>query len=205
MSAGESAAATEVVAIMTAERTTIETVGASRIAALSREALGPLPRSRIVEATAATRQLSPAALDAMPKATGNEEWRCLAEAIYYESRGEPLQGQIAVAEVVLNRVDSRHYPGTICGVTRQGTGNGRVCQFSYACNGKAERMASAGPRHRSEVLAAIMIAGRSRDLTDGATHFHATYVRPSWSRQLTRTAAFGQHIFYRQGTRVAQN
>jgi spore germination cell wall hydrolase CwlJ-like protein len=193
--------------IMEQERITIETVGASRVAALSREVLQPKPRRVMVDAEAVSppEAVTLAALAAMPPVQGDEQWRCLAEAIYYEARGEPLLGQVAVAEVVLNRVDSRQYPNSICGVTRQGVGSGRACQFSYACNGRPERMASAVPRDRAEKLAAIMIAGRERSITDGATHFHATYVSPSWSRQLTRTAAIGAHIFYRQGTRVAQN
>jgi hypothetical protein len=203
----EGPVADEVARIMVQERQTIETVGASRVAALTEQAVplrrpgqaGPIDLDRL------PATLTMAALDAQPAASGDADWRCLAEAIYYEARGEPLQGQIAVAEVVLNRVDSRQYPNSICGVTRQGVGNGRVCQFSYACNGQPERMASPVPRQRSEKLAAIMIAGRDRTITAGATHFHATYVRPSWSRQLVQTAAIGQHIFYRQGTRVASN
>ena len=198
----------EVSLIIGHERQTLETVGASRIAALTKQTVTPQPRpARVadIDAGALSGSLTFAALDRMPGVTGDGEWRCLAEAIYYEARGEPLQGQIAVAEVVLNRVDSRRYPNSICGVTRQGVGNGRACQFSYACNGQPERMANRGPRERSEKLAAIMIAGRERSVTDGATHFHATYVRPGWARQYVRTAAIGAHIFYRPGTRVASN
>jgi len=106
---------------------------------------------------------------------------------------------------VLNRVDARNYPGTICGVTTQGVGSGRGCQFSYACDGRPDVMTSAGPRDRAEKLARLLIDGRPRTVTDGATHFHATYVRPDWSRKFARTAAIGNHVFYRQGTRVASN
>jgi spore germination cell wall hydrolase CwlJ-like protein len=106
---------------------------------------------------------------------------------------------------VLNRVDDRRYPGSICGVTRQGAGSGRACQFSYACDGRPERMATAVPRERAEKLAALMIAGRERSVTEGATHFHAVYVNPGWARQFTRTASIGAHVFYRSGTRLAQN
>jgi spore germination cell wall hydrolase CwlJ-like protein len=149
-------------------------------------------------------KLDLATLDALAPAAGDAEWRCLAEAIYYESRGEPLDGQVAVAEVVLNRVDDRRYPNSVCGVTKQGVGNGRGCQFSYACDGSPERMASPVPRARAEKLAALMLAGHARVVTDGATHFHARYVSPGWSRKFARTAAIGQHIFYRQSARVAQ-
>jgi hypothetical protein len=157
------------------------------------------------DAASVPAALSVAALDAMPPAGGDAQWQCLAQAIYFESRGEPLDGQIAVAEVILNRVESRGYPATICGVTTQGVGSGRSCQFSYACDGRPEVMSSAGARQRSEKLAALMLAGRPRTVTDGATHFHATHVRPNWSRSFTRTAAIGHHVFYREPTRAAQN
>jgi spore germination cell wall hydrolase CwlJ-like protein len=193
-------------AAMAHERETFERVGAERVAALAQEALQPMPRQPAATgATEAPERLTFASLDRLAPATGDANWQCLAEAIYYESRGEPLEGQIAVAEVVLNRVDDRRFPNSICGVTRQGVGDGRGCQFSYACDGRPERMASDGPRERAEKLAAIMIAGRERSVTDGATYFHATYVRPSWSRTFTQTAAIGAHIFYREGTRLAQN
>ena len=151
----------------------------------------------------APRTLDFAALDAMPHADGDAEWQCLATAIYFESRGEPLAGQIAVAEVVLNRRDARNYPNSICGVTNQGAGSGRGCQFSYACDGRSDVMQSAVPRERAGKLARMLIDGRPRTVTDGATHFHATYVRPDWSRRFTRTAAIGNHVFYRQGAQLA--
>lgn len=147
------------------------------------------------------RRLDLSALDALPVANGNSEWRCLAEAIYFEARGEPIAGQIGVAEVILNRVDDRRFPNSVCAVTKQGIGNGRVCQFSFACDGHAEVMRDRRARDRSEKLAEIMVAGRARSVTAGATHFHATYVRPSWSRRLARTAAIGQHVFYRLRTK----
>lgn len=193
--------------LMGQERTTIEAVGAERLASLTKStAPEPRPEPEGLDPEVISEPLTVAKLDSLPAVTeGNAEWRCLAQAIYYESRGEPLEGQIAVAEVVLNRVDSQDYPDSVCKVTNQGVGSGRACQFSYACNGVPERMASPVPRARAEKLAAVMMAGRSRLVTDGATHFHATYVRPAWSRHLVRTAAIGQHVFYRQGTRVASN
>jgi spore germination cell wall hydrolase CwlJ-like protein len=136
-------------------------------------------------------------LDALPQATGDAQWQCLAEAIYFESRGEPLAGQIAVAEVVLNRVDDRHFPHTVCGVTRQG------CQFSYNCDGLSDVMKSPLPRERSEKIASLMLAGRARTMTDGATYFHTRSVRPDWSRRFTRTTTIGAPLFYRNGTQVA--
>ncbi len=150
---------------------------------------------------AVKRTLDFAALDALPGTTGGVEWKCLAEAIYFESRGEPLAGQIAVAEVVLNRVDSPAYPKTVCGVTHQGVGTaGRACQFSYACDGRPEVMSSSVPRERAEKLATLMLAGRERVVTEGATHFHSSAVRPSWAGKMTRTAKIGHHSFYRSGS-----
>lgn len=185
------------------ERTGAGPAGAPRVATRNVD-----PGSaRALAGAAGKGSLTFAALDALPETTGGKDWECLAEAIYFESRGEPLSGQIAVAEVILNRVDSPAYPKTVCGVTRQGVGTaGRACQFSYACDGRSDVMKSAEPRDRARKLATLMLAGRERTVTDGATHFHTTAVRPSWSRKLTRVAKVGQHIFYRAGgTRVASN
>lgn len=144
-----------------------------------------------------------AALDAMPVPTGDAQWQCLSQAIYFESRGEPLSGQIAVAEVVLNRVDDARFPDSVCNVTRQGVGSGRACQFSYACDGRSDMMTSALSRERSEKLARLMLDGRPRMVTDGATYFHTRSVRPSWARQMTKTVVIGQHLFYKPSVRVA--
>lgn len=203
-----------VVRAMSRERSAMSEGGAARISQLS-ASLRPKARGEVSVATrgvqpevtsvtSPSQPLDRSSLDALPRATGDAEWHCLAEAIYYESRGEPLSGQIAVAEVILNRVQSRQYPSTICGVTRQGTGSGRACQFSFACDGVPERMASAQPRERAEKLARAMLDGYPQTLTDGALHFHATYVSPRWARQMTRTANIGRHVFYRPGTRTAQ-
>lgn len=206
--AEESAVVDELTRIMDHERTTIGTLDVGRVATRATQAVPPSPKSvsiAEIRPDALPETLAVATLDQMPPIEGgDEQWRCLAQAIYFEARGEPLKGQIAVAEVVLNRVDNHAYPDTVCGVTNQGASSGRGCQFSYACSG-AKRMTSPLPRERAEKLAAIMLAGRERTVTDGATHFHATRVRPAWSRKFVQTAAIGQHIFYRQGTRVASN
>ncbi len=142
-------------------------------------------------------------LDTLPSASGGADLQCLAQAIYFESRGEPLEGQIAVAEVVLNRVDDRSFPNTVCGVTNQGVGKGRACQFSYACDGNSDAMKSPAARERSIKLASLMLAGRPRTVTDGATYFHTRSIKPGWARKMSRTTAIGHHLFYRAGTRVA--
>lgn len=196
--------------IMSREQAALNALGTKRIEAIATgraAALEPkvtlASRDAAPEIQATSRKLDLAALDAMPRTTGDAQWQCLATAIYFEARGEPVAGQIAVAEVVLNRVDSRAYPNSICGVTGQTGGGG--CQFSYACDGRPDVMTSAVSRNRAEQLARMLIDGRPRTVTDGATHFHATYVRPDWSRRFARTAAIGNHVFYRQPTQVAAN
>jgi len=130
-----------------------------------------------------------------PSPEGDAEWRCLTEALYFEARGESLKGQIAVAEVILNRVDSPLYPSTVCGVVRQSGGGG--CQFSYVCKGKT-KMRETAAADLAGRIARAMLDGAPRVLTDGATHFHTRSVRPSWSKRFAKTAAIGAHLFYRQ-------
>ena len=216
-SAAADTATAEVMRVMSREHAALESKGAARLTELSKS-LRPRARDAVTVASrnAAARRVRPAAeadaperldfaaLDALPSADGDAQWQCLAQAIYFESRGEPIEGQVAVAEVVLNRVDDRNFPKTICGVTNQGVGSGRGCQFSYACDGLSDSMKSALPRERSEKLAALMLDGRPRTVSGGATHFHTRAVRPDWSRRFTRTAAIGHHMFYRPATRVAQ-
>jgi spore germination cell wall hydrolase CwlJ-like protein len=134
-------------------------------------------------------------------ARSGAEFMCLKEAIYHESRGEDILGQFAVAEVILNRVDSPFYPDTICGVVHQNAHRVNACQFSYACNGRSRAMADRQARAIAAQIADILLAGAPRELTDGATHFHARRVSPDWSRTYDRTARIGEHIFYRQPPR----
>ena len=140
-------------------------------------------------------------LAAQPPATGGAEWQCLAEALYFEARGETVAGQFAVAEVILNRRDLQAYPGTVCGVVNQGTGQRFACQFSYTCDGRAERISEPAAFERAGKIARLMLDGAPRALTEGATHFHTTAVRPSWARRFPQTARIGSHLFYRQTVR----
>ena len=131
---------------------------------------------------------------AAPK--GDEQWQCLKTAIYFEARGESLQGQFAVAEVILNRVDSARYPKTVCGVVGQrGSGS---CAFSYACDGAKDVMNEAGAADIAGRIARVMLDGAPRQLTAGATYFHTRAVHPSWAGHFDRTASIGSHLFYRQ-------
>ncbi|MEM7547264.1 MAG: cell wall hydrolase [Pseudomonadota bacterium] len=134
-----------------------------------------------------------------------DSWRCLAEAIYFEARGETTRGQFAVAEVIMNRVDSRRYPGTVCGVVLQGTGKKHACQFSYNCDGKSDQVKNRKAFAKAAKIAKALLEGRPRVLTKNATHYHTTAVSPKWSKKLTLTARIGDHIFYKYPTKVSQS
>ncbi|MCZ0962153.1 cell wall hydrolase [Paracoccus benzoatiresistens] len=124
---------------------------------------------------------------------------CLAEAIYHEARGESRQGQAAVAEVILNRVDSRKFPSSVCGVVNQPS------QFSYTIGGR-KAIGNKAAYLRARDIARRALSGAPRVLTGGATYFHTPAVSPSWSRRFQRTVQIGRHIFYRPGGRqVASN
>ena len=142
-------------------------------------------------------------LDGLPAAKGDEEWACLSEALYFEARGESVKGQFAVAEVILNRVDSARFPDTICGVVNQGTGRKYQCQFTYTCDGHAEVVHEQQAFDRVSKVAQLMINGAPRTLTDNATYYHTKAVRPSWSRKFARTTTIGVHHFYRHPTEVS--
>lgn len=142
-------------------------------------------------------------LASQPRPSGDAQWECLAQALYFEARGESPRGQAAVAEVILNRVDDPSFPNSICGVVQQGNGNG--CQFSYTCDGRPETIREAGAYERAQKIARAMIDGAPRALTEGATHFHTPAVRPLWAQRFERTAAIGRHIFYRAPIRTAAN
>ncbi|MCH2095579.1 MAG: cell wall hydrolase [Rhodobacteraceae bacterium] len=144
-------------------------------------------------------------LAAQPTPTGDKQWACLTEALYFEARGESLKGQFAVAEVILNRVDNPRYPNTVCGVINQGTGRKYACQFTYTCDGRPETISEPRAYTRVGKVARAMLDGASRALTKGATHYHTTAVKPKWSRKFPRTATIGVHHFYRQPTRLSQN
>lgn len=165
---------------------------------ISDAALSRLAPNSEVSGRVAEIQYDNAWLANLPKADGNAEWQCLAEALYFEARGESVEGQFAVAEVILNRRDSTAYPNSVCGVVKQGAGGRGGCQFSYACDGRAEIIHEEGAFSRTGKIARVMLDGAPRALTSGATHFHTTAVRPSWARRFPQTAHIGAHLFYRQ-------
>ena len=129
----------------------------------------------------------------------SDEKACLATAIYHEARGESLRGKFAVAEVILNRVDSRKFPNSICGVVYQGVRAGRIggCQFSFACDGNSEAMPNRKAASRAQRISQVMVDGGHRGLTQGALYFHTTAVNPPWANRFTQTTHIGAHLFYR--------
>ncbi len=124
---------------------------------------------------------------------------CLAAAVYYEAGTEPLEGQRAVAQVVLNRVRDPKFPASVCGVVFQRGGHRAVCQFSFVCDGSFRRR----PPHARQLaeargVAEQALAGRVAPEVGTATHYHATYVHPSWERRLVKVERIGGHVFYRR-------
>ena len=132
---------------------------------------------------------------------GARERKCLAEAVYFESRSEPEDGQAAVAQVVLNRAMSGLYPASICGVVYQNRTHYKACQFSFACEGKALKVNEPEAWRTATRIADAVLEGKTY-LSDvgGATHYHAKYVRPGWARRLVKMDVIGHHIFYKLRT-----
>jgi spore germination cell wall hydrolase CwlJ-like protein len=125
------------------------------------------------------------------------EQQCLAEAIYFEARSEPYDGQVAVAQVVLNRVKNPAYPNTICGVVYQNQGRRNACQFSFACDGIPDRVRDQASWRTAVRVATEISYGRVwLDNIGTSTHYHATYVRPNWASVFRRAGQIGRHVFY---------
>lgn len=125
------------------------------------------------------------------------EENCLARAVYFEARSETELGQLAVAKVILNRTRDPNYPKTICGVVYQGSDRRNSCQFSFACDGLPDDVKSAAAWSRSKKIAQRALEGdRSVKVMGAATHYHADYVSPKWSRSMKRLIKIGRHIFY---------
>jgi spore germination cell wall hydrolase CwlJ-like protein len=124
---------------------------------------------------------------------------CLATAVYFEARDEPLKGQRAVAAVILARTKTPGRPKTVCGVVYEGAWRKTGCQFSFACDGRVDvpRWPERWARAKRSAAYVWRNQKRTRSIVRGATFYHATYVRPRWSRYMIRVAKIGLHIFYR--------
>jgi spore germination cell wall hydrolase CwlJ-like protein len=144
------------------------------------------------------RPKSPAERLGLVGAARAKHEKCLADAVYFEARGEPIRGQMAVAQVVINRVFSGYYPNNICGVVYQNAHRRFRCQFTFACDGLPERVDEPVAWERATHIA--------RDALDGnfwlndvgkATHYHARWVHPWWVHEMRRLDRIGVHTFYR--------
>ena len=135
---------------------------------------------------------------------------CLALNTYHEAKNQSMIGQIATAQVVMNRVMDDRYPNTVCEVVKQGPTrpswkdpNKRIpvkhkCQFSWYCDGKDDTPKNEKAWKTAQDVAFLVLYDKIKlDVTEGATHYHATYVRPSWAKTKKRTTRIEKHIFYR--------
>ena len=177
---------------------------------LSADALGLFSlglRPAPVSAPAAAvdpRAAAPFVLRGVSLAERRQAVNCLAAAVYYEAGTEPAAGQRAVAQVVLNRVRDPRFPASVCGVVFQGARRHTGCQFSFVCDGSSHRR----PPHARQLaharsVAEQALAGRVEPEVETATHYHASYVHPSWGRRLVEVNRIGAHIFYRRPGEVA--
>jgi len=169
------------------------------------------------------RELLTSALVLMPVANADEltkgerdaffqqEAYCLAQNVYFEARNQPAAGQMAVMSVTINRVNDERFPNTVCGVVYEGPtrpswkGTGEMipirhkCQFSWYCDGKSDEIKNKDTFEEILLLSELVISGTMSimDITEGATHYHADYVRPAWAETKTKTIEIEDHIFYR--------
>lgn len=132
----------------------------------------------------------------------HEQLNCLTEAIYFESRGEDFIGQLAVANVILNRVQHVKFPDTVCEVVHEGrywkkNPVKNQCQFSYWCDGKSEQMQDRIALDQAKYIATLSLAGARIQNLENVLYYHASYIRPYWINYVKRVEKIGMHIFYR--------
>ena len=160
--------------------------------------LAEFPKSVMVTLPLPKPPLTPAQrLDLTGKDYDKAE-KCLAQAVYFEARNEPARGQQAVAQVVLNRVFSPYYPKDVCSVVYQNAHRHLSCQFTFACDGKPESISERGAWARANRVAQQTLAAKVwLPEVNKATHYHASYVRPNWIRDMKVMVRYGLHTFYR--------
>ena len=164
------------------------------------EAIGSEYAMAMVDPSAATSALAQTEGQQQISAfLGNDrQFQCLAEGIYFEARGEPRRGQVAVAQVIMNRVNHDEFPDTICSVVYQNQHWRNRCQFSFACDGVPERVTERAAWDMAEDVARQVLEGRDLiDTITESTHYHATYVRPRWAPRMIRLDRVGLHVFYK--------
>ena len=144
------------------------------------------------------RPMSPAERLGLSDTSRAKAEKCLANAVYFESRGEPVRGQIAVAQVVMNRVFTPYYPKTVCDVVYQNAHRHSACQFTFACDGIPDVVTEPDAWQRAKRIAADMLDGKLwMPEVAKSTHYHASWVRPSWVGEMRRILKLGVHSFYR--------
>ncbi|MEO1245901.1 MAG: cell wall hydrolase [Pseudomonadota bacterium] len=131
-----------------------------------------------------------------PQPVSRRDVECMALNLYWEARGEGRQGMLAVGWVVLNRVDSQHFPNTVCGVVYQG-GERPPCQFSWWCDGRGDRPRDGASWRAAMSVAEELLSDPPPDITRSSLFYHATSIRYPWKRKRVQTAQVGRHIFYR--------
>ncbi len=178
-------------------RARAETMVAEEV--FTRQAITVSARLRDNAALAAVKPFQPASFRVASKNT--REQNCLAQAIYYEARGESRQGQMAVAEVVSNRARSGIYPNSVCGVVYQGSERVTGCQFSFTCDGSLKARPRGAAWREANAISAQVLMGMVRPVTHRATHYHTVAIDPYWSASLVETARIGAHVFYRSPTK----
>ncbi len=125
------------------------------------------------------------------------EYLCMSQAVYYEAGSESTSGQLAVGEVITNRVRDHRYPNSVCEVVYQGATRTTGCQFTFTCDGAMDRKPVGRRWAKAQLVASQVMMGLNEERTGEATHYHATYVDPVWNSGLIRTSRIGAHIFYR--------
>jgi len=160
----------------------------------AREALGYWVESKSDDLATLTGVSAP---ETHEKLILGAETHCMAEAVYYEARSETLSGQRAVAEVILNRVKSKHFPNTVCEVVYEGSQRSTGCQFTFTCDGSMEIAPKGKGWERSVETANFVMSGGHTPLTNYATHYHTLQVNPVWSQTMRMTRQVGSHVFYR--------
>ncbi len=122
---------------------------------------------------------------------------CMASAIYHEAAGEPEAGQMAVAQVILNRLRHPRYPKSVCDVVYQGADRATGCQFTFTCDGSLARKPDAAGLAHARAIADAALHGATSPLAGQATHYHTIWIVPLWAREMRKVAIVGHHVFYR--------
>lgn len=164
------------------------------------------PASPLADPVTAAPSVRAAAMNF--KRANRSDSDCLTQAVYYEARGEGVEGMRAVAQVILNRVRHPAYPKTICGVVYQGAYQRTSCQFSFVCNGAMGAPVESWAWRRAKTVADAALNGYVMAAVGTSTSFHTTGVRPGWGRTMDKVAQIGSHIFYQfrgRGSHIASS